>query len=348
MIYLSEQDLCCIGYQWEAVCNAIRHGMQLVHEKDFTQPVKPYLRFGNPRNRIIAMPAYAGGNVDTAGIKWIASFPDNIKKGLDRAHSVTILNQAATGIPFCIVNTNRISAIRTAGVTGAIMQEYLRRKAFAERSLVIGMTGFGPIGQTHLDMVSALFPELIDSVHIYDPRPASLQDVPEHMRQRVSFTNSWQEAYDQADIFITCTVSSQRYIDRKPKPGSLHCNISLRDYTNAAMKQMDRMLVDDWEEICREKTDIEFMHLEAGLNEQDVCSFGSHSLTQMFDGMDDDGTIMFNPMGMAVFDICTAKLFYDLSLRHNHYRQIPDGKSYYIFNTPDLLQHIPNTERILM
>src|ERR1700750_3220043 len=125
MIYLSEQDICNIGYQWRRVSSCIREGMKLIYEQDFAQPKKPYLRYGNPKNRIIAMPAYAGGTVDTAGIKWIASFPDNIKKGLERAHSITLLNQASTGIPFCIVNTNQVSAIRTAGVSAVMIQEYL-------------------------------------------------------------------------------------------------------------------------------------------------------------------------------------------------------------------------------
>ncbi|MGB8191886.1 MAG: 2,3-diaminopropionate biosynthesis protein SbnB [Chitinophagaceae bacterium] len=348
MIYLSDQDICNLGYQWPCVSNCIREGMRLIHAEDFAQPVKPYLRFGNPKNRIIAMPAYAGGTVDTAGIKWIASFPDNIKKGLDRAHSVTILNQASTGIPFCVVNTNRISAIRTAGVTSVIIQEYLAHKKFPRASVKIGLTGFGPIGQTHLDMCATLFGDLIETVFIYDPKPIDLHHVPEEICEKVVIAGDWQTAYEQADIFITCTVSSQRYIDMPPKPGSLHCNISLRDYQNVTMKQMDRMIVDDWDEICREKTDVEFMHLEEGLTNETVYSFNSHELQEMFEGLKPDETIMFNPMGMAVFDICTARLFYDKALELEAYSQIPDGRSYYIFNKPDLLKYIPSSERVLM
>lgn len=348
MIYLSDQDVCNIGRQWKSVSSCIREGISLIYAQDFSQPVKPYLRYGNAKNRIIAMPAYAGGNVDTAGIKWIASFPDNIKKGLDRAHSITILNQASTGIPFCIVNTNRISAIRTAGVTAVMMQEYLSHKDFVKGSLKIGITGFGPVGQMHLDMCAELFGNLVESVFIYDPRPLNLQFIPKEFCGKVVATADWQTAYEQADIFITCTVSSHRYIDMEPKPGSLHCNISLRDYKNAAIKQMSRLVVDDWDEVCRERTDIEFMHLEEGLNNDSVYSFSTHKLNEMFEGLLPEETIMFSPMGMAVFDICTARLFYDIALAQDAYQQIPDGKSYYIFNKPDLLKHIPIGERVMM
>jgi ornithine cyclodeaminase len=183
---------------------------------------------------------------------------------------------------------------------------------------------------------------------VYDPRHIDSCHFPESIRDKVVLAGSWQEAYHDADIFITCTVSSSRYIDMKPKPGSLHCNISLRDYMNAAMKQMHRMIVDDWEEICREKTDVEFMNLEEGLEESMVYSFASHPLAEMFEDLLPHETVMFNPMGMAVFDICTARLFYDKALETNAYRQIPDGKSYFIFDKPDLLKHIPAAERILM
>lgn len=348
MIYLSDHNVRSIGRQWEGVSYCIREGIDLVYAQDFAQPVKPYLRYGNSKNRIIAMPAYAGGTVDTAGIKWIASFPENIKKGLDRAHSVTVLNQASTGIPFCIVNTNYISAIRTAGVTAVIIQEYLLHRNFNKGSIKLGLTGFGPIGQTHLDMCACLFSELIDTVFIYDPRPLELLNIPKEVCDKVVIAKDWQSAYEQADIFITCTVSTQRYIDMPPKPGSLHCNISLRDYQNTAIKQMSRIVVDDWEEICREKTDIEFMHLDEGLEEDSVYSFSTHPLQEMFDGLLPEQTIMFNPMGMAVFDICTARFFYNKALERDAYQQIPDGRSYYIFNKPHLLKHIPFSERVMM
>lgn len=59
--------------------------MVCLANNEFAQPIKPYLRYNNLKNRIIAMPAYAGGECDMAGIKWIASYPDNINQ-IGRAH----------------------------------------------------------------------------------------------------------------------------------------------------------------------------------------------------------------------------------------------------------------------
>ena len=77
MLFLCDRDLVELRYQWIDVINVIREAVECIAIGDFAQPIKPYLRFGNRANRIIAMPAYIGGRVNKAGIKWISSFPEN-------------------------------------------------------------------------------------------------------------------------------------------------------------------------------------------------------------------------------------------------------------------------------
>jgi ornithine cyclodeaminase len=277
-------------------------------QKEYAQPVKPYLRYRDLKNRIIAMPAFVGGQINMSGIKWIASFPDNIKKGLPRAHCVVILNKVDTGEPIAILNSGLISAIRTASVSGFVVKKFLDNRD--RQDITLGIVGFGPIGQHHLAMATAVLGDRCSKIILHDLNGVDRALLSNAVSAKVEVVDSWHEAYEVADIFITCTVSKDRYIDRKPKPGSLHLNVSLRDYTPDVYPWFkDAMIVDDWEEICREDTDIERFHLEKSLREDDVWVINDLLKTDWISSVEHSQAVMFNPMGMAIFDIAIAQLF---------------------------------------
>lgn len=308
MLVLYEKDLQQAGIDWHQTIAVIEDAVQCLADGDFAQPVKPYLRYRNRKNRIIAMPAFTGGKINMAGIKWIASFPGNIDKGLARAHSVVILNDADTGEPVAIICTALLSIIRTASVSGLVLKHYLAARPY--RSVKIGITGFGPIGRQHLEMCRALLGDRIERIAIYDIRPVDLSSLGAAGKEE-EVVATWEEAYLDADVFITCTVSDAPYIDKPPKPGSLHLNVSLRDYTvNAYDWFRTALFVDDWEEVCRERTDIELMHLEKGLQRVDTQSIVQIVREEALAAVDAAVPILFNPMGMAIFDIAIGNYYY--------------------------------------
>ncbi|MFD2587082.1 2,3-diaminopropionate biosynthesis protein SbnB [Croceitalea marina] len=305
MKYLNETDLTKIGIDWASTVSVIESSVEQLKAENFSQPVKPYLRYGKPYNRIIAMPAYIGGENASAGIKWIASFPDNIKKNEKRANAVVILNEVNTGKPYCIINSGLISGIRTASVSGLMLKKYFDKTT---KKSNIGIIGFGPIGRLHLDLSVNLNKEKVDKVYLFDKRKIEITDIPEAYRDKVIIVNDWDSIVDNCDIVMTCTVSKDRYINTPGRKGTLHLNVSLRDYCPEFMKTVDVMIVDDWEEICRENTDIELMHLEHGLQKEDVFNIYDDFESKLTDV--DNKIIMFNPMGMAVFDMAISQDYY--------------------------------------
>lgn len=310
MLILDEVQIKKMGINWFSTIDVIEETVKCMANEDFVQPVKPYLRFGNPKNRIIAMPAYVGGDINMAGIKWIASFPDNIINGIPRAHSVIILNNADTGEPVCIICTALLSIIRTASVSGLIIRSFDKIRNL--RDIKIGIIGFGPIGLYHLEMCLSLLKGKISNIYIYDTR--SVEIPASEGNELIEVVDSWEEAYLQSDIFITCTVSDSPYIDKKPKDGSLHLNVSLRDYKVDVFEWFDKtIVVDNWEEVCREKTDIEMMHIHKGLEKIDTRSIINVVKENCFQYYDFKSPVIFNPMGMAVFDIAMGKFYYQIS-----------------------------------
>jgi 2,3-diaminopropionate biosynthesis protein SbnB len=316
MYYINSAHLRSIPINWRELTDVILHAIKLMGQGEYTQPVKPYLRYRDPKNRIIAMPAFIGGEFNLAGIKWIASFPGNVGRGIKRAHSVTILNEADTGIPFCTLNTPLISGIRTAAVSGLILQKVLSSRR-ETRKLKVGMTGFGPIGQLHLEMMDSLLADNVSGYHLYDTNGIDDARIRHDIRDKVIIRGSYQEAFEGADIFVTATVSDSPYIDRIPVTGSIHINVSLRDYQAGFRKYVDRMLVDNWEEVCRENTDIQRMHEDGLLVKEDTIDVIDIFCGNVLDDLKEQETVMFNPMGMAVFDVAVGYFIYMKAKQEN-------------------------------
>ncbi|ANY65748.1 2,3-diaminopropionate biosynthesis protein SbnB [Paenibacillus sp. BIHB 4019] len=334
MIYLGEKHIRAAGLHWQELVDRIEDAVHVMDSGDYAQPVKPYLRYGgHAANRIIAMPAYVGGSMHTAGIKWIASFPGNLQAGLPRAHSLLVLNDADTGMPYAIVHASLPSAARTAAVSAVLLRHYLRARSAQQPSkpqrITLGIIGFGPVGQLHYDMCGQLFGETIDEAYVYDIRGVELDDINlaaaaaadvvstagtdtadtgknVGLRGRTKVAGSWQELYSRCNVIITCTVSDRRYIDLPPLPGSLLLDVSLRDYTAAALSSVNAIIVDDWDEVCRENTDIELLHKARGLAKEGTRSLADVVCRSALAGFDPAEPVLFCPMGMAVFDIATA------------------------------------------
>lgn len=317
MLYLNNSDLIKLGVSWDDIINQLTSATKAVHLNSYEQPIKTYLRYGDKRNRIIAMPAYLGDTINTAGIKWIASFPENLRKGLNRASSVTILNDAATGYPYSIINTATISAVRTAGVTGMVLKNLAGRLRTGADISSAGIIGFGPIGQMHLSVIDHLFGDTLKKITICDTRPMDGELITRASnkavtREKIVLTNKWEDAYCDMDLVITCTNTSDRYITLPPKKGSFQMNVSLRDYAAELRRYMDVIIVDNWKEVCREDTDVEVMHKKCGLQQSDTYEiaqllFDTNSMNFY------DNTIMFNPMGMSIYDIVVAQYYYNLA-----------------------------------
>jgi 2,3-diaminopropionate biosynthesis protein SbnB len=311
MKYLNLDDINTIGINWLELIDVIKNATAILKNNDFSQPLKTYVRNANLANRIISMPAYLGGDVCLFGVKWIASFPSNIEAGQARANSVLILNDALTGQPLSIINTALLSGIRTAAVSGFVTDLFIREVNTAK--INCGIIGFGPIGQLHAKMLLDVYGDRIENIYVFDLKDMAEDKMPIlELGSKIVIVDCWEEVFDRSDIFITCTVSKARYVNRRPQKGRLYLNVSLRDFTPDFLKATDVVIVDDWSEVCRENTDIEKAHVQFGLNQDEVIS-----ITELINESNSinfhESSVMFNPMGMSIYDIAIGSYFYNLS-----------------------------------
>lgn len=304
MIYLHDGHIREIGIDWRKLTGIVEEVVRLEDKGDCVRPLKPYLRFREPANRIIAMPAYVGGDIGASGIKWIASFPHNRLIGLPRAHNTIVLNDPDTGEPTAFFRSGLLNGLRTAAVSGAMLRAYLAARPTGK--LRIGIIGWGPIGRTHLDMCAALWGDRLERVTLYDLQPVDPDTVPEAVRAKTRIADDWRPAYRGSDIVATCTVAAERYIDEAPPEGALLLNVSLRDYMPDSVAGVRAIVVDDWTEVCRENTDVERLHLLYGLRRSDVLTLADIVCRDELSAFGRDEPVFFNPMGLATFDIAVA------------------------------------------
>ncbi|MEE1864858.1 tyramine oxidase subunit B [Pseudomonas auratipiscis] len=187
-IYLSEQDMIRAGVTDMAGCvDTMEEMFGLLYEGDYrmagpnndshgamvTFPESsPFPKMPKPTadRRLMAMPAYLGGNFCTAGVKWYGSNIANREKGLPRSILMFTLNDPDTGAPLAHMSANLLSAYRTGAIPG-VGARHLARKD----SKVVGLLGPGVMGKTTLAAFIAVCP-LIDTIKIKGRGEKSLND----------------------------------------------------------------------------------------------------------------------------------------------------------------------------
>ena len=102
LLYLSKAEVEAIGVTMAEIIESLKVTFRAKGEGRTEMPPKPGIHPGGGDNFIHAMPAYIAG-IESAGLKWVGGFTENIQKGLPYITGVIILNDTDTGLPLYIV-----------------------------------------------------------------------------------------------------------------------------------------------------------------------------------------------------------------------------------------------------
>lgn len=301
----------------------IRDAYLAHHDGQTINPDSYFLRFpDNPANRIIALPATIGGDIGVSGIKWIASYPGNIRSGLARASATLVLNDVVTGYPFACLEASRISATRTAAsaVLAAGWLNDRRRDASA-----VTFVGAGVIARTIFDMFMA-DDWKIGAVRIHDPDRPSAEAFRNHAAARaqapVTLPDSLAEALRSSVVVFATNVSAPHVVPpERFAPGQIVLNISLRDIAPELILDAFN-IVDDVDHCLKANTSPHLAEQKAG--NRDFIAGTLAALMRGEVAADRSRPLIFSPFGLGILDLALGKKVFDEACRRGLATPIPD------------------------
>ena len=102
LLYLSRADVESAGPSMARIIDILEEAFREKGHGRVEMPPKPGIHPGDDDNFIHAMPAYIPG-MKSAGIKWVAGFPQNSQRGLPYITGLLILNDVETGLPLAVM-----------------------------------------------------------------------------------------------------------------------------------------------------------------------------------------------------------------------------------------------------
>jgi 2,3-diaminopropionate biosynthesis protein SbnB len=277
----------------------------LMHEQGLTvNPDSCFLHLpGKPTSRVIALPAYLNGTVEKIGIKWIASFPHNIRSGKPRASAVLLLNDPEAGLPIACLEAAGISAARTAASAAVATSALVP----SDQSVTVAFVGAGVIARAIVDYLAAAGSNVAE-VLVHDKDRASADRLVTYTNTRLGSPTTRGDTLAEAlkrDVVVFATTALEPYVsaDTQLIPGQVLINISLRDLAPELLLTANNVL-DDVEHCLKARTS---PHLAEQL------SGSRHFVTGTIRGLlrgevtlDPTRHTVFSPFGLGGLDVAVG------------------------------------------
>jgi 2,3-diaminopropionate biosynthesis protein SbnB len=281
-------------------------------------PPSVFLRFPqSPRDRIIALPAYLGGNGTghgVAGMKWISSFPDNLSRGLERASAVIVVNSMETGRPLAVLEGALISAQRTAA-SAALAAQCLHTGP----APVVGLVGAGRINLEIMRFLSRLRPE-VEAWLVHDLDRARGEELAARGREaggapRVEVVETLGPVLERSSLVSFATTAVEPHVRDLSAcpPGTTVLHVSLRDLAPEAILSSDNV-VDDVEHVCRAQTSVHLAEQQTGHRRFIRCELAA-VLEASAPPRQAPGPTVFSPFGLGVLDLAVARHVLEVATR---------------------------------
>jgi ornithine cyclodeaminase/alanine dehydrogenase-like protein (mu-crystallin family) len=283
---------------WEKLIPAMEQALAEFSHGRVLQPVRQMLTIEAEERYLGIMPAVAE---EAMGLKLVSFYPKNAGTAVPTHMAMILLFRPQTGEPLAVMDGRLITEMRTAAVSAAATK-YLA----PPDTRVLALLGSGVQAHAHLAALSHL--HRYEEVRVWSRTPEHAAHFAAKHRGTVA-ARSAEAAVRDADVVVTATNALQPILNGAwLKPGA-HVNTvgsprpNWRELDDAAMR--NTLVVDSREAVLQESGDVILsgaaIYAEIG---------------EIFAGLKRaprDQTTIFKSVGLAIEDVATARLVYDLA-----------------------------------
>jgi ornithine cyclodeaminase/alanine dehydrogenase-like protein (mu-crystallin family) len=319
MIYLNQNDILA-AVSAEEMIDAIESALKLYENKDFHMPQRFHLDHGP--NTVLLMPCFTKDYFCT---KLISLFPGNPKKNLSVLNGIVVLNDAQTGLPLALLDGPTVTAFRTAAVSAVSI-----RHLAPEKSTSLGIIGAGEQAFYQVWLASQV--KSLTEIWIYDINPSQSSNLTSKLIHRLPEAKICQaetigQLLEQSQVVITATTSDEPVLPKEVEllAGKHYACIGsykphARELPQAIYGLIDQITIDA-EEAIEESGDIIIPLDKQWIRKDQIITLGRYLLDNG-KRKDRAETTVFKSVGIALFDLCAAKLIYEKAVKKDFGQKI--------------------------
>ena len=317
LLFLSQEDVVAAGgLEMGPTIEVVREALRLHALGETRLPFKPMIRWGDGldseerEGRIMAMPAYVGGAMDVAGLKWIPSVPGNPARGLPRGIGLIVLTARETGLPLAVMDGTVVSAMRTGAVTGLACTLLA-----VPGAATVALLGAGVQARTQLMGLREVLPSLRE-VRVWDVAEGGAAEFCRRESQPggpdMVPTGDPEEACRGADVIVPVTMAPAPYVPPDwVRPGTLFVSISSLDPTVELIRQSDVLVCDVWEHESGHAARPFARAVAAGaVRREEVLELGDLVTGRREGRTSPEQRVFVSPIGLAIEDVAAAHRVY--------------------------------------
>ena len=310
MLFLNANDILKVLTLSE-VMGAVEEALRIYESHEYEMPERLAVDCGD-RNLLLLMPCVAAGSIVT---KTLTIYPANPARNRPMIDGIVMLADQPTGEILALMDAKTITAMRTGAVTGTSIRYLAKPNA---RS--VGLVGCGTQG--HFQLLYACAARDIDRITLYDAAPAIIPSFVQRLSHAlpgipINVAGSTEELIGTSDIVITATTSREPVFPDDPDLfQGRHCvaigsfQPDVREYPDAIFGLLEKAWVDI--EFAKEESGELIIPLDNGiLREEQLETLGHFILSGRAPERGRHGTTFFKTVGMALFDLTTARLAFN-------------------------------------